>query len=596
MFYWSLKSVPELQRRSVTERRQAAWQIGLKPLFHWEVWAALFATGFLMLWGLETLTGNMFFGQRHAGSHARLALWAAGAALIVYLSRLIYVHVSIKTMRPSMRRVSYDNSEGWLSAWLKSAFLSLVSGCLMLGSVLAVDWAINSYDASPAPQFVALKNWPKHVPDDGNGFFPAAGLMAPSGASAAEAGERWVAAVNEAAIRHAGEYPAPPHGLTYVPYAERDGAAPRPGRAGGFCDAGSEPCWKVWDEQKAGVEAWLAANRELLERYQSLQKYPQWQFAVMTEDDGAPAPSYDALLKGQSLYLAAAMREMSKGLSGKKPPAKWQVELFGRGLDRVGDDIALVRTLLAGNDRLSGKQAAVAMLARDMALISETAAAYPRDVRAHWEKIQKMFQPFAEDQVSVADGFKFEEKIASSQGQARYAQLVSRAPRLLRPWLAHHYKPNDSGRTLAAYWENVLRETAVNDAARTPPLPERAAPVLPRLSRWTGFLHNQGGKLMLLEFSPRYLGYANQMFDLNAMNALLRVRAEIGVRHLTPNGVPGFLSETAGNKSLLDPETGKPFEWDAVRKELYFTPATELTRARYGLDSAGSGRVGVRVQ
>ena len=458
MFYWSLKSVPELQRRSATERRQAAWQLGLKPFFHWEVWAALFVAGLLMLWGLETLTGNLFFSHRHTGSHLRLVLWGAGSVLVVYLAQIVYTHVYLKTMRPFIRRVSFDYSEGWVSAWFKSALMRLLVACLMVGSMLVLDWIINSYDASPAPQFAALKNWPKHVAAAGNGFFTAVGLTAAPGASAAEAGERWVAAVNEEVIRHAGQYPAAPHGLAYAPFAPREGvshdgaaqsvAASRP--QGGFCDVGAESCWKVWGEQKPAVEAWLAANRELLDRYQSLQQYPQWQFAIMTDDARTPVPAYDALLKAQGLYLAAAMREMSKGLSGKQPPAKWQVELFGRGLDMIGTDIGLVRTMLSGSDRLPGKQVAVAMLARDMALLAETMAVYPRDVRAHWDAIEKMFDPLAEDQVSVSDGFKFEEKIASSQAQDRYAQLVSRTPHVLRPWLAHHYKPNDSARILAA--------------------------------------------------------------------------------------------------------------------------------------------------
>jgi hypothetical protein len=590
MFYWSLKSVPELHRRSATERRQAAWQMGLRPLFVWQVWAALFATGLLMLWGLETLTGNLFVSHRITA--ARVIVWVAGAGVIVYAAHLIYTHVYLKAMRPYIRRVSFDYSESWFSSLVKGVIMSLLSGCLMIGSMLAIDWVLNNYDTSAAPQLVALKNWPKHIPAADNGFFTAAGLMAPSGATASEAGERWVAAVNEEVIRRAGKYPEQPHGLTYVAYATPAGEKTA---TGSFCDIGNESCWNVWGEQRAAVQAWLAGNHELLARYQSLQNFPKWQFAIMTDDAHTPGPDYGALLKGQSLYLAAAIQEMSKGVAGKRAAAKWQVEFFGRGLDMVGTDIAMVRTMLAGNDSIEGRMVAASMLMRDIALLAETIQEYPGDVRPHWATIAKMFQPFSEQQVSVTDGFKFEEKVASSRGEERYAELVSRAPHLIRPWLMHHYKRDDTARIMAAYWENVVRETAVHDVSHTPPVQETGAPALRRLPIWTGYLHNQGGKYMLLAFRPGYAVYANRMIDLNAMNALMRVRAEIAVRRFTVSGVPAFLGDSAKDADMVNPQTGKPFEWDAETRQLYFKPATDFLRQHYGAGSGTAGRITLRV-
>ncbi|HKB58758.1 MAG TPA: hypothetical protein VKC56_01795 [Gallionellaceae bacterium] len=584
MFYWSLKSMPELQRRSATERRQAAWQMGWKPLFVWQVWAALFATGLLMLWGLETLTGNLFISHRITA--ARVIAWAAGAGGVIYIAHLIYTHVYLTAMRPHIRRVSFDYSEGWLSGMIKGVIMSLLSGCLMAGSMLAIDWVINNYDTGATGKLTALKNWPKRLSAADNGFYTAVGLMAAPGASASEAGERWVAAVNEEAIRRSGKYPEPPHGLHYAAYAAGEDS---------FCDVGNASCWDVWVQHKPAVESWLAANRELLTRYESLQKYPQWQFAIMTEDEKTPGPAYDALLDGQSLYLAAAVQEMSKGLSGKRPPAKWQVEFFGRGLDMIGQDIDMVRTVLAGTDTLEGKMTAATMLLRDIALLAETAQAYPKDMRPHWDEIARMLPPLSEDQLSVADGFRFEEKIASSRGQARYAALVSRAPRSLRGWLMHHYKKDNTAAILGGYWERVIEEAAVTDAARTPQLAEHAHPVLAKVPRWTGYLHNQGGKYMLMSYRPRYAVYVNRMYDLNAINALMRARAQLSVRHFSAAGALAFLNESASDKNLLNPETGKPFEWDAVRKELYFTPVTDFVKAHDGLDASAEGRVGIRV-
>lgn len=601
MFYWSLKSVPELQRRSAKERCQAAWQMGLRPLFDGQVWSALFISGLLMLWGLEALTGTVFMHARGGHWHKWVVLWVVGAAVIIAAARLVYRNAYLKAMRPYIRRVSFDYSENWVSARLKGVLMSLVSACLLAGSMLAIDWAFNEYDGDSGPQLAALKGWPKRIPADGNAFFTVAGLMAQPGTSPSEAGERWVAAVNDEGNRRAGKYPAPPQGLQYAAYygapvAEAPAAAPgqQPEAAGTFCDVGREACWKVWQERKADVAAWLGANRELLARYQSLQKYPQWQFAIATDDENAPQPAYEALLQAQSLHLAAALEQMGKGLAGKKPPAKWQVELFARGLEMLGEDIDFARTMLAGTDRLPGRMVAASLLARDLAVVAETVESYPRDVRPHWDRIAKMVAPFSADQLSVADGFRFEQKLAASRGQNNYARLLARAPHSLRPWLAHHYRKDATAAIMAAYWEGAIRQAAVSDSAHTPALNARSAPALPHISPWTGYLYNQGGKFLLLQWSPAYHEYANRLYDLNAMNALLRVRAAAAVRHVSPGGMADFLAGTASDKSLRNPETGKPFEWDAARKELWFTPATDFMQARYGLGGA-PGRVAIGV-
>ncbi len=596
MFYWSLKSIPELQRRSAAERCQAQWQIGVKPLFDGNVWIALFVSGLLMLWGLEALTGSVFMHARSGHAHKWLALWAVGAVLIILASRLPYRHAYLKAMRPHIRRVSFDHSESWITARFKGALMSLLSALLLGGSMVAIDWAINEFDGDRAPQLAALKDWPKRIPAAGNGFFTAAGLLAEPGAAASEAGERWVAAVNAGALQHEGKYPAPPQALKYQAYAaapaEEDAAPARKADADAtFCDPGREACWKEWQAHKAEVTAWVAANRELLARYQALQQYPQWQTALATDDPGAPLPAYDALLKAQGLYLAAAMEQMSKGLAGKKPPAKWQVELFGRGLDMMDADIAFARTMLAGTDRLPGKMAAATLLARDLALLAETMQAYPQDVRPHWEKLEKMFAPLSEDQLSVADSFKFEEKLATARGQESYGRLLVHAPHALRPWLAHHYRKDATAAVMVGYWEEAIRRATVADSTHTPPLSGKIAPALQHISPWAGYLHNQGGKYLLLEWGPGYYDDANRLYDLNAFNALLRLRAELAVRHISAAGVPGFLAEN--EKALRNPETGKPFEWDAAHKQLWFTPATDFARERFGMGAAAPGRAGM---
>ena len=606
MFYWSLRSVPELQRRSAKERRQAVWQMGLKPFLDGQVWLAMLITAIITLWGMETLTGNFLANPEISNSKGWMAATVAAMAAIIFFAQLIYSHAYLNALRPHIRRVSFDPAGSWLGSWIKRLIIRLISVFLIFGCMLAIDWGINSYDEDPDPRLAALKKWPTPVPAEDNGFFTATALLAPPGESPHAAGMRWIVAVNDGALKGATEFPAPPNGLEYAGYAAppRTAAAPgqpgaakpaKPNKTARFCDHGIDSCWKVWREEKEQVQSWLSANHELLARYQALQKMPQWQFAIQPAGANTPLPMYQSLLNAQSLHLASALQAMNQGLGGKKAAAKWQVDLFGKGLEMIGADIRFARTVLAGKTPLLDKMVANTLLARDLALLAETMREYPRDIKPHWAQIEAMLEPLTANQVSLADALKFEEKwSAAAVGQYGYGMLEDKTRPLLRMWLAHHYKPNATGRILIAHMDGSIRRVAVTDPLHTPAISGKTIAELPLPSPWIGYMHNQGGKFNLMLGGIDYPAYVNRMGDLNAMNTLLRLRVAMARKNISHKGIPDFLA--ASDKSLWNPQAGKPFEWDAERKQLYFTPATELMQKRYRFDSAAPGRVALTVQ
>jgi len=589
--YWSLNKLPELRQRSWMERQQAVWQVGLKPFRHLQVWGAMLLTALVTLWALETLVGNVLWSPALSASAANPLSWTfalllAAAFTVTSLATLIFMHAYLKALRPYLGQVSFNRRGSALRALAGSTVINLAAPVLIVAIMTGLDLAINSLDASPDPRMAAITSWPEPIPASANGAIAAAGLMAPPGASPFDAGERWITATNDAARKHTHDFPPVPDGLKYAAYlskaqaeAEKKGGKPvKPKASAQFCEIGSESCWKAVRQDPGAVNAWLGANQELLARYQALQKYPQWQYAISPGSMGVPIPPYQALIRGQSLFLASAMLAFDKKQAGK-------------GLDMIGADLRFVRTFMAGEDTVIAKMVASAMLTRDLAVLAETLQERPGDLKPYWAQLENMLEPLTPRQVSPADAFRFEERwMASHAGADDFAQALG-APIALTWEARRHYRPNASANMMVEFWETAIRQTEVTGTSYTPPIAKQDALSRFEFSRWFGFMHNQTGKFLVLDGLPEYHDYANRLFDVNALNALVRLKLALAKNHVAAQDVPAFLK--ASGKTVWNPETGKPFEWDAARKQIYFVPAADITRRRYTLGSGVPGRVGL---
>jgi len=584
-FYWSLRSVPELGHRSRKERRQAIWQVGLRPFRHLHVWAALVVTSFAILWGAEAVLGHLLLNPATANTTRGLVLLGLEAAAVVLLSMPLFRHFYLGALRGYLRHVWFDRTGSWWSAWTRSLLIRLVVTVLFLGCLGGLDWAINSFDEKPDPRISALLHWPEPIPDQSNGFFAAAGLQAAPGASPFEAGKAWAAAAGEAGQKHAADYPKPPEELKFVRYETKPradaksgalDAAARRGTYGQFCTAGAEQCWKVLQQERNDVQAWVAANQELLTRYLALQRYPQWQYA-----SGTSLPAYTPMMHGQTLLHATALLAMDRKQTAK-------------GLELIGADIRFARNMLGSKDVLIGKMVAATMLSRDLALLGETLAQRPGDLKPYWAQIEKMVEPLAPDQVSMADAFRFEQRwIISVVTQSGFAQSGMELPALGATWAEHHFKPNATANLLLVQWDHLLRRMQARGADSAPFGAQTLSPPQPHLSRWTGFMYNQLGKVFVATGTFDYREYADRLFDLNALNSLVRLQLALAEKGVRAKDVPAFLGN--GDKSLWNPETGKPYAWDAERKQVYFAPATDHFSKRLSLGCGVPGRVGLTV-
>lgn len=584
--YLSMKWLPEIRNRSWKERRQALWKAGLKPYRNWRVWLAMAVTGFVALWALDMVLGMMIMDPSVADSNPRFFGLLTLLLLICVPALMVCRSSYLKAMRPYLVRMHFDPFASWWGTAIKGLLLDGLFILLFIAWVAGLDFAINSYDEAPDPRVASVRNWPEPIPDANNGFLYATGLMAAPGTSPFEAGSRWVAGINEAIDKHSRNYPQMPEGLKYVPYAPPASAAKpdadRQGAYAKFCSPGKAACLNIVRQEQKQVEEWLAANQELLARYLALQKYLDWQYAIKAGDASVPLPPLGTLMRTQSLMHASVLLAVEKKQAGK-------------AVAMLDDDIHFVRNMLSSKDSLIGKMVAASMLAGDLAVLAEIIEAHPEELKPYWAKIENMAEPLSAPQVSIANAFRFEERyVTSFLGDDSYSQVVSSdLPPVIDRWTSHHFKRNATTRLMLNFWERVLKSTDVRDAGYTPPSKRLGIEQLPGTSRLTGFLHNQAGKIIALVAVPEYSSYPNKLYDLNALNNLVRLRLLLARDGVTAGGVPAYLLKA--DKSLSNPETGKPFDWDGAQNQIYFTPASENIKNRYPLDGGKSGRVALTI-
>lgn len=559
--YWTWKKLPEFQQHTKKEYRQVIRQVGLRPFRHWQVWAALLVASLLMLLGLETMMGY----EADKGLH--IALYLLGLAAVILLARLLYRQAYLHFLRPYIGWASFAPAGSWWRGFLKSSAIAFVPFALFIVSMFGIDWTINLYDENLDPSVTELMAWPEPVPENENGYFAMVGMEAPVGTAPFEAGRAWVAATNAAAGKNAEEYPNTPSGLMYVAYVakpkpqEENTKSGEPDPRARFCEAGKQACWRVVREERSEITAWLAANGELLNRYISLQKYPRWQYPVLSGTE-APIPNYRVLLDGQSLLLATAMLSIDKG----------QVE---HGLNMIGDDIRFVRRTLEGKDGVVGKVLSLSLLQRDLAVLSETLHEKSHDLKPYLAQVEKMVSPLSAKQVSFADAYWLEKKqIAFSY--LYHDQLSD-----------HHIKKNTIVNLQIEDAERRVKRFEVSNVSMTTPINDDDTGLSLGVMGW---YHNQKGRVLLSIAGPGWGDHQNRLFDLNVMNTLVRLQLMLVEKGVSANDVPSFLS--ASDRSLWNPETGKPFEWDAGRKQIYFVPATDSFKKN--VTSGGlPGRVGL---
>jgi hypothetical protein len=573
--YHSLKALPELRGRSAKERRQVMCQMGFAPYRSWQVWLTLAFASLALLWMGETVVGNALLNKALSAPKLAFYAWIAGPLIVAWYPALAFRDAYLDALRPRLVHVAFDPQAGWWRTWPKATLKGLAAVPLVLCLMAVFDWTINSFDARPSPRIAEIMAWPQPAPPDSNGFIAFAGLEEAPGAAPFAAGQAWLARADEAARR---QPLAPPEPLDTLRFVEFDavpaGRAQAPRAPGwSFCRPGKESCLGNVQSDPKRIGAWIAANQTLLARYQALFAYPHWQFTV--SPGMVVIPPYSPLIRGQSLLHASALLAV-------------QQHRMGQAVHLMGREMRFARTMLAGQNPLIGKMIAAALLANDLAIVNELVQNRAEELAPYRHDLERMLQPLTVDMVSSADTFRFEEKWALTILEHDPDDLAGDdidSTLWANPWIRHHFRPVATANAQISFMDRVVGRMALLDAGTTPLLRGETVPDTGDLSRLVGFMHNQAGKWLLLASPADYLSYANRLYELNALNNFVHLRMALAADKVTAQDLPAYVERSGSG--LRNPETGKPFDWDAGLRRASFTPGTHAFQTQFPRDAAG---------
>ena len=90
---------------------------------------------------------------------------------------------------------------------------------------------------------------------------------------------------------------------------------------------------------------------------------------------------------------------------------------------------------------------------------------------------------------------------------------------------------------------------------------------------------------------PSFVSYAQRLHDLDAMNRLLGLGAEIIAADVDEEGIAAFVAQS--DARFFDPYSGKPMAWDATARQLSFKVSHVIaTRKLFNVDN---GRLFLRM-
>lgn len=456
----------------------------------------------------------------------------------------------------------------------------------LIGIPLIAVLAINAFDEDLTPEIAELlKPMASGVPDKDNAYYVLIGLDAPSGVAPYAFGRQWVekmmAADQRAQEMTRADKLKKAEQAMDVEQVARESLRKQPGPV--KSEDRKYLCRRAWPQEipclervkrnKGEVRRVLDENRELLDRYRLLFKYPTVVEAFVPRDsfgylDGSPHLFGSPYL----LWITHVALEFDNGN-------------LETAFADLGSDMTLRRALLRGSRQLMTKSVALTLLETDISLLAEMVVAKPAAARQFNEQIDTMLVPLTADELS----WKPLEKGEFTLGRSIFVQDPdSPSEWLLEPF----FKRNATVNRLYAAWKTVYEWNEFS-ADQDEAMRQRVAQANRRLQfpYWT-FAYNPVGKWYLSnnDFDD-LIPHFERCYDFEGLRRLVALAALIA--RVGRDNIPGLIEKS--DKRLSDPYTGKPMKWDADRKQIYFEPRSNLWLSQKQPIGGVPGRIGVNV-
>jgi len=424
-------------------------------------------------------------------------------------------------------------------------------GILVLGSGTLV--AFNAIDESLSPEAQKLLVERKFVlKDEDNAFFAVWGMTAAEDADPHAAGKRVVALLKDKI-----SVPAPV--VKEESYAGGIGKLKVAAEIGKLCDWAKQDCYAKLSAATERAAPLAAEHRVLLERYVGLSRYKGYE-DVMPPTLVTPVPPMQNLLSMATLQMLFAIADVKRGDAAA-------------GLNRLEPGVASARMMLGTSDELIGKMIAVAVLHRYAIVLAGLANEAPDAFAAERERVAKWLAPLsaAERNAGPALQGEFRSVHAFLRNFAldpRTAAAMGESQSSVPDWLRLRGLQVNATANLRAAIAAEEQRLALLPADE---LPGEVAGFRRKQDAFKDSLsgiawRNPTGRHLAAEMTWDATEYMLRLHDLDAHLRLTALAIEIRAGKLEPEAVAGFVNSAGA--PALDPYSGKPFQWDAEKREL----------------------------
>ncbi len=431
-------------------------------------------------------------------------------------------------------------------AWVSGLLL------LLLGVAFGLWAGINAFDEELSPESKKLlAREGAALKDEDNAYYALWGMTAAEGADPHAVGKRVSVAL---AAKQAGSDVAAP-GSGYD--AEIKKLKPSPEIAK-LCDWVKEDCYAKLAAAVDRADPFVQENATLLGRYAALGRYKGYS-DPLTPGIASAFPPFQDVSNLATLDLLAAIAQAKRGDAVA-------------GLKRIGSGIPAARMFLASSDQLVPKVVFVNVLHRHAVVVAGLAADFPDAVAAEQAQIAKWLAPLTPEERSIAPVFRYEFEalhnfFADLTRDSRSWAVLGESSNTPE-WVKMRFiQPNASTNMLAVMMSDEKGLTALPAdrlLAELPALEQRRAA---RKASHEGFsVRNPVGRRFVEDTAADYTQYVLRMHDLDAHLRLTALAVEIRARKLESGAIAAFVA--AAVAPAVDPYTGKPFKWDAEKREL----------------------------
>jgi hypothetical protein len=294
------------------------------------------------------------------------------------------------------------------------------------------------------------------------------------------------------------------------------------------------------------MQALVADNSLLIQRYESLQSYRQFD-DILRPTHHSPVITWASLMQAKQLFLTSVAIDCASSR-------------MDSCIGRLQSDAAFTRRALAEPEILLLDKIILTTSFRQDLLLAAAVLRHDSLSAAQYGALRELAAPMSVPERSLADAARREFQSLADV----LAHLHSDKSQINRHLFALNASLNDIWRAR----QTVLQKSEASCHEADEPVPSPFS-----------YFYNPVGKMLLRvgSSSTGLFRYVGMMCDLEAMQRIVALQVAIHSQHLADGDIGTFIAHSG--PELSDPYTGAPFHWDAASNAVTFEVAADRHEA-----------------